>query len=86
MKPAQQFYLISIQVLTYSSYRSIPPLFASQCVVLFVTCGFPLTSNFFIWSVTLAMTTVVLCMAITYMWAMVLETSDHIGNAFDDIE
>jgi hypothetical protein len=42
-------------------------------------------TSLYIWSVTLAMTIDYCChvRAITYMWAMVLVASDHIGNAFD---
>ncbi|XP_062159806.1 ankyrin repeat-containing protein BDA1-like [Alnus glutinosa] len=53
-------------------------LFASLCVILLVTCGFPLTSRLFRWFFTLAMTTAVVCMTITYTLAMVLINPSHL--------
>ncbi|KAB1210615.1 hypothetical protein CJ030_MR6G010299 [Morella rubra] len=42
------------------------------------TSGFPLTSKLSIWFLTLAMSTAVTFMALTYMWAVGLATPDHL--------
>ncbi|KAE8056540.1 hypothetical protein FH972_013308 [Carpinus fangiana] len=52
--------------------------FASLSVVFLVVSGFPLSSQLAIWFLTLAMSTAVTFMAITYLWIVVLVIPDHL--------
>lgn len=52
--------------------------FASLSIILLVISGFPLTSKVAIWFLTLAMSTAVTFMALTYLWVVGLTTPDHL--------
>jgi hypothetical protein len=52
--------------------------FASLSVVLLVISGFPLSSQLAIWFLTLAMSTAVTFMALTYLWIVGLVIPDHL--------
>jgi hypothetical protein len=80
VKPTLQFYFMPIQMSTYTSYFTIPPLslHLCTCVVLLVISGFPLNSKFFIWFFTLAMTTSVASLTLAYLTAVLLVTPDHL--------
>ncbi|KAG6716928.1 hypothetical protein I3842_04G073000 [Carya illinoinensis] len=56
--------------------------FASLSVVLLVISGFPLRNKFAIWLLTLAMTTAVTFMALTYLTGVGLVTPDHLLPKF----
>ncbi|XP_059455128.1 ankyrin repeat-containing protein ITN1-like [Corylus avellana] len=62
---------------------------ASVCVVLLVISGFPLTSKFSVWLLSLTMTTSVVFMTLTYLFALDLITSfdvlDNINKFADNV-
>ncbi|XP_059455127.1 ankyrin repeat-containing protein BDA1-like [Corylus avellana] len=62
---------------------------ASVCIVLLVISGFPLTSKFSVWFLSLTMTTSVVFMTLTYLFALDLITSfgvlDNINKFADNV-
>ncbi|KAE8021211.1 hypothetical protein FH972_007125 [Carpinus fangiana] len=59
-------------------YFNTTSFFASLCVILLVITGYPLRSKFFIWLLTLAMIISVAFMTLTYIYAVILVTPDHL--------
>jgi hypothetical protein len=59
-------------------YFNTTSFFASLCVILLVITGYHLRSKFFIWLLKLAMIISVAFMTLTYIYAVILVTPNHL--------
>jgi hypothetical protein len=66
----------------FLSYNTVSFL-ASACVILLVICGFPLTSKYIIWLLSLAMTISVGSMTSAYLYAVLMVTSPDVFDEFE---
>jgi hypothetical protein len=68
----------------FVSYN-IGSFLASAGVILMVICGFPLTSKYIIWLLSLAMTISVTSMTNAYLYAVLMVTSPDVYDEFESV-
>jgi hypothetical protein len=72
----------------YASFISCntTSFFASVCVLFLVISGFPLTTNFFMWFFTLAMSISIASMTLAYVYAVALVTQSEVTYSLCNLD